>query len=119
MQTGLRALPQGVRAVAFTLVDHPGLNPDTLQRLIAVFEESGAPLASPTYRGKRGHPVVIGPEVVEELLALPPEASPKPVLRGRYPEAAFVEVEDASVVADVDRPEDFERLKRGWEPDKT
>lgn len=110
LQTGLRALPEDVDAVAFMLVDHPGLRLETLRRLLAAFEESGAPLVSPTYRGERGHPVVIGRVVVEELLALPPDASPKPVLRGRYREAVFVDVDDPAVVADIDRPEDLRRL---------
>ena len=110
LQTGLRALPEDVQAVAFTLVDHPRLRLETLERLIETFEESEAPLVSPTYCGERGHPVVISRQVMEELLALPAEASPKPVLRGRYPEAVFVEVEDPAVVADIDRPEDLERL---------
>lgn len=111
LQTGLRALPEDLEAVAFTLVDHPGLRAETLARLIRVFEESGAPLVSPTYKGERGHPVIVGRAVMEELLALPAEASPKPVLRGRYPEAVFVEVDDPAVVADIDRPEDLDRLK--------
>jgi len=111
LQTGLRALPEDAEAVAFTLVDHPGLRVETLRRLIAAFEESGAPLASPTYGGERGHPVIVSREVADELLALPAGASPKPVLRGRYAEAVFVEVDDPAVVADIDTPEDLERAR--------
>ncbi len=112
LQTGLRAVPDGAEAVVFTLVDHPGLRVETLSKLIAASQESDPPLVSPTYRGRRGHPVLIRRVVIDELLALPPDASPKPVLRGRYPQAVFVEVDDPAVVADIDRPEDLAELER-------
>jgi CTP:molybdopterin cytidylyltransferase MocA len=117
LQTGLRALPGDLDGVAFTLVDHPGLRVETLSRLVEAFEASGKPLVLPTYRGERGHPALIAPRLVEELLALPPDGSPKPVLRAYYSEAEFVAVEDPSVVADIDRPEDLARLSSGADPD--
>jgi molybdenum cofactor cytidylyltransferase len=112
LQTGLRAMPEGTEAVAFTLVDHPGVSSSTLAQLIEAFETSGAPVAIPLYRGERGHPVIVSRGVMAELLALPSEGSPKEILRARYSEAVFVEVEDPAVVADIDRPEDLERLMR-------
>jgi molybdenum cofactor cytidylyltransferase len=110
LQTGLRALPEDVDGAAFTLVDHPGLRKETLARLIETFGQSGAPLVLPTLRGERGHPAVIARALIAELLALPAEANPQPVLRSHYPRAAFVEVEDPAVAADIDRPEDMARL---------
>ena len=110
LQAGLRALPADVDGVAFTLVDHPGLGSDTLSRLVEAFESSVGSLALPTYRGERGHPAIISPDVIAELLALPPEASAKLVLRTHYPKAVFVEVDDPAVVVDIDRPEDLARL---------
>ena len=112
LQTGLRVLPEDVEAAAFTLVDHPGLKVETLERLMAASDASGALLTLPTYKGKRGHPALIRPKLIGELLALPAEASPKGVLRGRYSEAVFVEVDDSAVVADIDRPEELEKLSQ-------
>jgi molybdenum cofactor cytidylyltransferase len=107
LQTGLRALPEDIDGAAFTLVDHPGLRPETLALLIQTLQESARPLVLPTYKSERGHPAVISRAVMDELLALPADASPKPVLRAQYPQAIFVEVDDPSVIADIDRPEDL------------
>lgn len=112
LQTGLRAVPADAPAVVFTLVDHPNLRPETLRRLLDA--SGGEPLAIPTYRGERGHPIVLRRDVVEELLALEPTASPKSVVRGRYPEALFLELDDPAIVEDVDTPERLKRGQRDW-----
>ena len=110
LQTGLRALPWDADGAVFTLVDHPGLKSATLDRLIETFEHSRASLVLPLYRGERGHPAVIGRALIGQLLTLPAGASPKPVLRGHYGGAVFVEVDDPAVVADIDSPGDLARL---------
>jgi CTP:molybdopterin cytidylyltransferase MocA len=110
LQTGLRALPWDADGAVFTLVDHPGLQLATLDRLIETFKHSRASLVLPLYRGERGHPALIGRALIGQLLTIPANESPKPVLRGHYGGAAFVEVDDPSVVADIDRPEDLGRL---------
>jgi molybdenum cofactor cytidylyltransferase len=107
LQTGLRAIPPESPGAVFTLVDHPAPRPETLDCLLAEFERTGAPLAIPVYRGERGHPVILARELIEELLALPPEASPKAPIRARYPRAAFVETDDPAVTADLDTPEAY------------
>lgn len=110
LQTGLRAIPADSPAAVFTLVDHPNLRPETLRALL--HEWRGEPLAIPRYRGERGHPVLLRRDVVEELLALEPTASPKPTVRGRYPEALFLDLDDPAIVEDIDTPERLEAIRR-------
>ena len=113
LQTGLRALPLDVDAAVFTLVDHPGLAPETLERLIQAFQTSAKPVVLPTYRGERGHPAIVSRAVIDELLALRTDASPKSVLRAHYGNAVFIPVDDPAAVADIDRPEDMRRVRPG------
>ena len=44
LQEGIRALPDGIEAAMFTLVDHPAVEAATLDRLISERERTEAPL---------------------------------------------------------------------------
>ncbi|MBI1354521.1 MAG: NTP transferase domain-containing protein [Acidobacteria bacterium] len=109
LQTGLRTIPVGAPAV-FTLVDHPGLRPASLTALVEAFEQQSPLVLIARYRGERGHPVLLDPAVAAEILALPPDASAKTVVRSHRPETVFVDLDDPAVTLDIDRPEDYERL---------
>ena len=111
LQAGLRACPPGA-AVAFTLVDHPGLLTASLRTLTEAFEREQPLIAIARRHGERGHPVILAPSVVAEILALPPDASAKTVVRSHRPETVFVDLDDPAVTLDIDRPEEFEALLR-------
>jgi CTP:molybdopterin cytidylyltransferase MocA len=111
LQAGLRALvgddPEGV---VLCLVDHPAVSAETVRRIAASFEQCGAPVVIPTYKGRRGHPVLVGRQLFDELLALTREAGADSVVRKYRPVTKFVEVEDEGVIIDVDDPEGYRRL---------
>jgi molybdenum cofactor cytidylyltransferase len=81
--------------------------------IVSAFRESGAPVVIPTYHGRRGHPVLIGRQLFDELLGLASDAGADSVVRRYRPATRYVEVEDEGVVIDVDEPEDYRRLTRG------
>jgi molybdenum cofactor cytidylyltransferase len=111
LQVGLRALlADDPEAVLLCLVDHPAVAAETVRRLVATFRQSSAPVVIPTYQGRRGHPVLIGREVFDELLQLACDAGADSVVRKHRPATCFVEVEDEGVVIDVDEPESYRRL---------
>jgi molybdenum cofactor cytidylyltransferase len=66
-------------------------------------------IVSPRYRGKRGHPVVLPSGLRDEILATPVAANLHEVLKLHPEQRVDVDVEDAGVVRDVDRPEDLTR----------
>jgi nicotine blue oxidoreductase len=47
-------------AAAVLLVDTPGIGPDAVARLLAAATTGPAVLLTATYKGKRGHPVILG-----------------------------------------------------------
>lgn len=110
LQTALALIPAG-SPVVLTLVDHPGLRPETLSAVCEALEKGGASVVIPRYRGERGHPVAVSAAVVDELRALPAEASPKQAIRSRRSETTFVDVDDQAVTLDIDRPEDLGRIQ--------
>src|SRR6185436_2531548 len=67
LRVGLAAVPAEAEAVVVTLVDTPGLGPESVRRLIAAGGPDGA--AQATYGGRRGHPVLLGRTVITEVAA--------------------------------------------------
>lgn len=110
LQTGLRALESpSLEAVVLCLVDHPLVSADTVRRLISSFRQSGAPVVIPTFRNQRGHPVVIGRALFEELLRLSPDEGTNTVIRKYRDATTLVEVGDKGILIDVDNPDVYRR----------
>ncbi len=112
LQTGLRAL-QGANpdAVIFCPVDHPAFSPETGQKLVEAFRRGRPAAVIPVFRSERGHPVLIGREIIGELLALPADRGANTVLRRLGDATVFVEVEDPGILLDVDDPETYGELE--------
>ncbi len=111
LQEGIRALPDGVEAAMFTLVDHPTVGAATLDRLISEWERTRAALVVPRLGERRGHPVIASRAILDEMLRLPSDASPKNVVGRHREQTLFVDVQDAGVLRDIDLPSDFEMLE--------
>jgi len=107
MQCGLRAVPDDLDGVLFTLVDHPAVRADTIDYLLA---GPAAPLRIPRYGGRRGHPIFFTQGLIREFLALPVNSSAKEVVTRHAPEIGYVDVDDPGVITDVDDAEAYRRL---------
>jgi molybdenum cofactor cytidylyltransferase len=116
LQAGLQeVLNRGRDAAIVTLVDRPPAETETIQQLRAAFvggdEHTWAVV--PEYRGKHGHPFVIGREMIEAFLRAPVGNSAREVEHANQAHIRYVPVTDPRVVANVDTPEDFEKLRAG------
>jgi molybdenum cofactor cytidylyltransferase len=107
MQCGLRALPENISGVLFTLVDHPNVRPSTVRELA----RQDAVVAVPRYAGQRGHPLFFSRELVPEFLALDAGSSARAVLQRHAGDIRYVEVDDPGILDDVDDPEAYRRLQ--------
>jgi molybdenum cofactor cytidylyltransferase len=107
LQCGLRAVPESCDGVLLTLVDHPAVASATLDLLLA---EPRPLLRVPRYAGKRGHPVWLSRGLFGEFLALPAGAAARDVVYSHFPEAEFLDLDDAGIVADIDDPEAYRDL---------
>ena len=105
LQTGLRAAPAGL--VLLTLVDHPAVAPSTVSAILA---HPDAPLVIPRYQNRRGHPILLSRPLIDEILALPPDAAAKQVVRAHHSEAIFLDLDDPGILRDIDTPADFQHL---------
>jgi len=116
LQVGLReVLNRGRDAAIVTLVDRPPAEIETIDQLKAAFlggdEQTWAVV--PEHQGRHGHPFVIGREMIEAFLRAPVGSSAREVEHANQPHIRYVPVSDPLVVANVDTPEDFEKLRAG------
>jgi molybdenum cofactor cytidylyltransferase len=111
----LRALEQEpVSAALVCLVDHPTISKPVVRALLERFRQTGAPVVIPTHQGRRGHPVLLARSLFPELLAAPLEQGARAVVQRHAQEVELVETDDEGVLWDIDRPEDYERLRERW-----
>jgi molybdenum cofactor cytidylyltransferase len=116
LQAGLQeVLNRGRDAAIVTLVDRPPAEVETIQQLRAAFlggdEQTWALV--PEYQGKHGHPFVIGREMIEAFLRAPVHSSAREVEHANQARIRYWPVSDPLVAANVDTPEDFEKLRAG------
>ncbi|HXO27721.1 MAG TPA: nucleotidyltransferase family protein [Thermoanaerobaculia bacterium] len=93
--------------------DLPALCPDTVVELLRRREAAGVGLAVPVYRGRRGHPLAVAPALVPEIESLDPGRGLRQLLDLHPGDLLSVEVDDPGCVADLDTPEDYDRLCTG------
>jgi len=111
VQAAVRALPSEVEAALVVLGDQPLVGPDILDKVLTAYAENPHGLVAPTFQGRRGNPVIIDRRYFAELLALPASAAPRFLLQ-KYPDdLLLVDVKSDVILHDLDRPEDYERLR--------
>ncbi len=93
-------------------VDRPHVAIATIEALLDRFRQEGEPIVVPSYQARRGHPVIFGRAVFEELLAVPDDQGARAVVRSDPSRVAVVPVDDPAVTEDIDTPEAYQELLR-------
>lgn len=112
LQCGLGAVPPAAEGVLFTLVDHPVVEPGTIERLLGMGSgNSPEPLLRiPRYQSHRGHPIWFSSALIPELAAVREPATAKDVVHAHRAETLFLDLDDPGVVADIDDPAAYRSL---------
>jgi molybdenum cofactor cytidylyltransferase len=109
IQAGIRSLPAGIDGAMLFLVDHPLVEAETIEALVAMFRTGLIVL--PTYEGRRGHPVLFSAEVLKEILALDSTQGANIVVRKDPERIVEVPLDTPGILVDIDTPEQFQRLQ--------
>jgi len=92
--------------------DHPVLEPEVLRTLLLARDEHPAhSLFVPTFAGRRGHPVLIGWSHVEPIRGFDRSLGLNRYIRSQSAQTLEVPVTNAGILADLDTPADYERLR--------
>jgi molybdenum cofactor cytidylyltransferase len=95
-------------------VDLPHVRLDTVERLVEAFRREPAAAVVPQFGARRGHPIIWGATLFEELLTSPQalQDGARAVLHAHEPDVRAIPVDDPAVLDDLNTPEDYERLIR-------
>jgi molybdenum cofactor cytidylyltransferase len=108
VQCGLQALNETMEAFVIALGDQPLITSQIVNRLIDVFVNERPRIVIPTYRGKRGHPVLFDAAFRAEILALDRNATLKHVVERHANAVRELPCDDEGVVRDVDDPSEYQ-----------
>jgi molybdenum cofactor cytidylyltransferase len=110
IKVGLRALEHwAVEAALISPADLPLLRTTTVQKIVHVWEDQKPPILSPSYEGRRGHPVLIAKPEWEAILRLNISQTLRDFLRQREGEISYLIVDDPGILSDVDTPEEYRK----------
>ena len=109
LRAGLMALPQACGGAVFLLADQPHIPTALVRTLVEVHAAGLAPLVAPQAAGRRANPVLFDQQTFPDLLALQGDVGGR-VIFSKYP-VSWVPWHDASILLDVDTPEDFLKLQ--------
>lgn len=96
-----------VESTMICLGDQPQIKVHVIQSMIHGFLHSGRELVIPSYDNHRGHPWLVGKKFWGEILGLKSPQTPRDFLNRHKNEIEFVEVDDSSVITDIDTMDDY------------
>ncbi len=113
LKVGLRDMPAHIEAALVVLGDQPRIQTNTIYQVMQAFIEGRGEIVAPSFERRRGHPILIGRRFWQEILDLPNDGAPRDVINAHSDRVAYVEVENDSILRDVDTPADYaeERLR--------
>jgi molybdenum cofactor cytidylyltransferase len=106
-------LNRGRDAAMITLVDRPPAKQATIQALLAAFEAAPETIwgVVPEFSGRRGHPFVVGREMIEAFLREPVTANARDVQQRHGDRILYVAVDDATTAMNINTPADYAALR--------
>lgn len=114
VKAGVEALSPSAIGAMFLLGDMPLVSTATLQRLGKAFGAKPTEVVVPTFRGRRGNPVVLPRRLFGEVSKLTGDRGARPILERFSTVVREVEVNDEGILFDIDTPE---ALKSGQKLD--
>lgn len=88
-------------------VDHPFVLPDTIERMLRIYEARGPKIIQPRHKGRGGHPVVFDLELSLEIRGASPDQGLRQVVRADPDRVCRIEVDDEGILRGVNRPSDL------------
>ena len=109
IRAGLRKIDQRAQDILVLGVDQPR-SAETVRRVMDVHRRLGSVITYPAYRGKGGHPIIFSRSLLPELMRIKESRQGlREVVERHRAEVVRLEVEDAEVVLDLNRPEEYQQ----------
>ena len=109
VRCGLRALPEECDAALVALGDQPRITAALVDAMLRAYRTSGKAIVVPVFEGARGHPLLFSTRYRDEILSGYADVGLRGLLAAHAGDVLDLPVEDPSILADMDTPEDYER----------
>ena len=109
VRCGLQSLPEKCRAVMVVLGDQPSISTELIDQMLQSFATTEKSILVPLYEGKRGHPILFSSLYRDEILTQYDDVGLRGLLRNHSEDIYELTVSNASVLCDMDYPEDYRR----------
>ena len=110
LQCGLQALDSRTEAALVVLADMPLVKAETLDRMVEEYREHRPQILIPLFRGFRGNPVLLDKSVFPEIRGLKGDTGCRAIFGDHLENIRKLDVDDAGVLLDADRPRDLDLL---------
>lgn len=111
IQCGLVNMATQAQAALIGLGDQPQVREGTVRLICETFRSKRSKVVVPSFQMRRGHPWLVERSLWEELLKMKQPQSPRDFLNKYANEIQYVEVDNPSILADLDTPEDYQKLR--------
>jgi molybdenum cofactor cytidylyltransferase len=105
--SGLNSLSKSSEYILFTLGDMPLIKIETFNELTSSAINNKTIILAPTYRGKRGHPLIVNKSQIPDIYQLSGPGGLRTLL-SKHPERITLhKVNDEGIIIDIDTIEDY------------
>lgn len=97
-------------SVLLQLADHPRVTLQTVRQLLDSGSRHPGQAVIPRFQSRGGHPILIPSAIIDKLITAPPVGGLRRFWQRHKSFCHWVDVDDATVVMDVDTPDDLRTL---------
>jgi molybdenum cofactor cytidylyltransferase len=110
IRRGLQAIHPSCHAILIALGDQPFLKTRTINALMHAFDQGKGGVIVPSFRGRKGHPVIFHRRYKKELLDLKGDVGGRSIIERHPEDLRVVPVKSIGVVKDVDTWQDYKNV---------
>jgi len=114
IQAAVRSLANaGTDGMILCPVDHPLVSANLVARLIEQFDSTGKLIVLPTYKGRRGHPLIFRASLYDELLEASATVGARQVVWAHRDEVLEVATDEEGIILNLNDPETLRKALEG------
>ena len=105
---GFNSLPDSAEAAIVFLGDQPQISTDVIQKVAEAWKHSDKGIVIPTFKGKRGHPVLIETNYKSDINLLDSSKGLRQLMIENPDDISEIEVAEDEILRDIDTPADYQ-----------
>jgi len=111
IRCGIGSLKPEAEAALICLGDQPQVRERSVRIVCEAFDKNRSNFVVPSYEMRRGHPWLVARPLWNEFLKTHSPQSPRNFLNAHSMEIEYVEMDNPSILEDLDTPEDYLKFK--------